>query len=332
LAWAAAVVPCCPRRTCTDVGLITLTPDQVRAAKVSGLPTLSSFDAALIAQYTVGISNGINQAGRWKFDQSSVNYGVVTADQNNRNYRAFLLGDVDGSWLASPLRPALLSAPTKESVIASVPFIASTPKSTVNVPFRIDNLQGNTIGSYQFSIEYDPNVLEAVPSAASVVGTMSESLTVISNSPTPGLLKVAVYGALPVSGDGVYVNLHFSVIGGEGSASPLNIIGFRFNNGVDEIFSQNGGLSVVAASNNAVLTGRTLSAGRSPVGNARITLTGTDGIVRSTTSNPFGYFEFSGLSTGETYTIEAASKRFTFVSRSVVIDSNAVDLELISDQ
>ncbi len=314
------------------VGLITLTPDQIRAAKVSGLPTLSSFDAALIAQYTVGIPNGINQAGRWKFDQTSINYGAVTADHNNQNYRAFLLGDVDGNWLASPLRPALLAAPTKESVIASVPFIASTPKSTVNVPFRIDNLQGKTVGSYQFSVEYDPNVLEAVPSAASVLGTMSESLTVISNSPSPGLLKVAVYGAVPVSGDGVYVNLRFAVTGGIGTSSPLNIAGFRFNNGVDEVFAQNGGLSVVASSNNAVLSGRTLSAGRNPVGNARITLTGTDGVVRSTTSNPFGYFEFSGLSTGQTYTIEAASKRFTFVSRNVVIDSNAVDLELISDQ
>ncbi len=315
------------------VGLITLTPDQIKAAKVSGLPTLSSFDAALIAQYTVGISNGINQTGRWKFDQPSVNYGVVTSDLNNQNYRAFLLGDVDGSWLASPPPPlAQLSQPTKNSVIASVPFTAATPKATINVPFRIDNLQGKTVGSYQFTLEYDPGVIEAVPNAASVLGTNSESLTVISNSPTPGVLKVAVYGALPVSGDGVYVNLRFAVTGGPGSVSPLNIVGFRFNNGVDEVYSQNGGISVVASSNKAVLTGRTLSAGRSPVGNARITLTGSDGIVRSTTSNPFGYFEFSGLSTGETYTIEAASKRFVFVSRSVVIDSSAVDIELVSDQ
>ena len=58
------------------VGLITLTPDQIVAAKVSGPLTtmLSSFDAALIAQKVVGICNPINMAGVWMFSPGSVSH------------------------------------------------------------------------------------------------------------------------------------------------------------------------------------------------------------------------------------------------------------------
>src|ERR1035437_1346958 len=49
------------------VGLITLTASQQKAAKVSELPALSSFEAALIAQWIVGIDNPINHTGTWKF-------------------------------------------------------------------------------------------------------------------------------------------------------------------------------------------------------------------------------------------------------------------------
>ena len=52
---------------------------------------------------------------------------------------------------------------------------------------------------------------------------MDESLTIVSNSPTPGLLKVAVYGAVPVYGDGVYVYLRFKVTGKAGTATPLQL-------------------------------------------------------------------------------------------------------------
>ena len=42
---------------------------------------------------------------------------------------------------------------------------------------------------------------------------------------------MVVYGALPASVDGVYVNLHFKAVGRSGSQTPMNISGFRINDG-----------------------------------------------------------------------------------------------------
>jgi len=65
--------------------------------------------------------------------------------------------------------------------------------------------------------------------AATIGGTLSDGMGIAVNAAEPGLIRVAVYGALPVTGDGVYTNLRFTVIGAPGTVSPLTISDFRFN-------------------------------------------------------------------------------------------------------
>ena len=67
------------------------------------------------------------------------------------------------------------------------------------------------IDAFQFDLWFDPSVISPAAVAASLNGTLADSLSVVANSSQPGLLKVAVYGAFPVSGDGVYVDLRFRV-------------------------------------------------------------------------------------------------------------------------
>ena len=112
------------------------------------------------------------------------------------------------------------------------------------IPFRIDDLGGIGVGSYQFDLIYDPSVITPADAAASITGAMDESLTVVSNSPSPGLLKVAVYGAVPVYGDGVYVYIRFKVTGSAGTATPLQLGGFRLNDGTDATALKGGSLIV----------------------------------------------------------------------------------------
>ena len=69
---------------------------------------------------------------------------------------------------------------------------------------------------------------------------MSEGMSVVSNSPMPGLLKVAVYGGIGVSNDGFYVSFRFTTTGNAGTNTPLTISGFRVNDGADEIIVTNG--------------------------------------------------------------------------------------------
>ena len=148
------------------------------------------------------------------------------------NYSAYLMGDVNGDWdpAVAPFTPDS-DLFFEDAVVASAPYMAAEAGTQIIVPIRLENLKRMEVGAFQFDIAFDPAVIESGTPAVSVTGTLSESLKVTSNYFTPGLLKVAIYGAVPVGGDGVYVNLEFRVIGSPGSASVVQISGFRLNGG-----------------------------------------------------------------------------------------------------
>jgi hypothetical protein len=240
------------------VGLIALSPTQIQAAKVSGptTSTLTSFDAALIAQKVVGICDPPNQAGQWKFSPSSVAHpsGVIGSSLVE-NYTAIMMGDVNGDWNPSGANRGLnlASTPSDHAVRVSTADVTAVQGAEVLVPLRIENLNGKPVTSYQFDIEYDPAVITPARIAADLAGTLSEGLAVVSNVPVPGTLRVAVYGVLPVTGDGVYLNLKFTVLAGIGSSSPVTITAFGINDGVDEIAATSGTLTVSGDSEAAKL-------------------------------------------------------------------------------
>ena len=65
-----------------------------------------------------------------------------------------------------------------------------------------------------------------------VVGTASRGLTAVVNANEPGLLRIAVYGALPIDGNDLLLNLRFTTVGAPGSVSPLTWERFMFNEGL----------------------------------------------------------------------------------------------------
>ena len=108
------------------VSLITLTPDQLIAADVSGLHTISSFDAALIAQKVVGICSGSNHSGEWVFSPASVPHPGGVVGSLTENYRAVMIGDVSGDWdPMGPQRPQIIRRFGVPDVKASVPVTES---------------------------------------------------------------------------------------------------------------------------------------------------------------------------------------------------------------
>lgn len=313
------------------VRLITLGETQIEAGKVSGLSQLTSFDAALVAQYVVCIGSPINQSGQWKFAPASVTVGANTA----QNFEGILKGDVNGSWTADTMfaetNPLAAASDAQNAVLVSLPDTSAAQGSLVSLPLRFDKLGGNLVGSYQFDIEYDPAVVEPVQGAAIVAGTNAETLSVLSNAPRPGLLKVVVYGAQTVGGDGVYANLRFNVIGGSGAATSLGIRGFRLNNAQAEVVISDGRL-IVAAASNPMIRGRILAPTGESLARARVVLTTMTGERRTVLSNSFGGFEFTGLAAGETCTISVAAKGFRFTPRIVSITTSVIDLDMIAEQ
>jgi hypothetical protein len=311
------------------VGLDTLTPEQQAAANVSGLSSISSFDAALIAQWIVGIANPINQTGKWKFTPSSRSLGVVNADQTGQGFSAILMGDVTGDWTTSPTaRPARLLS--EDAVRASAAEIAGQHGDVVTVPIRLENMSGTTLRSYQFDVEYDPAVLTPLDGAADIAGTKGEGMMVVSHSPEPGLLKVAVFGSLPVSGDGVYADLRFTAMGNAGSSTSLSIKRFRIDDGSTDTATVNGRVTITSAAHTSSINGRVLATDGRPLSRMNVVMTSTSGEAFTAVTSSFGYFSFDGLTVGETYTLRVESKRYRFGDTAVSVTDSIAEVELIA--
>jgi hypothetical protein len=313
------------------VHLIELSTDQQLVAKVSGplTPVLSSYDASLIAQKVVGICSGINQAGQWKFTPPSVDHANGITMNFTENYSAYMMGDVDGDWNPTgAMRPMQFDIPTKDAVIASVPALTAGPGGELTVPFRIDNLAGKAVGAYQFEVAFDPAVIRPADVAAAITGTMSEGLSVVSHSPEPGLLKVAVYGALPVNGDGVYAELRFTVTGTVGSSTPLAISGFILNDNTAEVTTVGGSVKIVDETRLPSIIGRLVTSTGDPVAGGMVTLTDSTGRSRSAVAGRDGAFAFGDLISGQTYTlrVNAAGYGFAPVTISAADRVTAVDM------
>jgi hypothetical protein len=243
------------------------------------------------------------------------------------------MGDVDGNWSpAGANRPALLRD-NPNAIQASLANVDTQPGSTIEVPLSISNLNGAGVDAYQFDIEYDPAVVEPAQVAADLTGTISSSLAVAFNVPTPGLLKVVVYGAIPATGDGTYINLRFNTIGAAGSSSPLSISEFIINSGTEAVSVTNGQVTVSGASgNSSTLTGRLLSATGRPVPSGSVTLVASNrDATQTVVADTKGRFQFQSLTVGETYTVTVRSKGYRFTPATVSVTAGATAMDLIAE-
>jgi hypothetical protein len=128
--------------------------------------------------------------------------------------------------------------------IVSLPDVSAATGTSVTLPLRLDELQWVDVNAFQFDLTYDPSVVSPADAAATITGTMSEGLNVVYNSKEPGLLRVTVYGAIPAIGDGVYLDLHFKVIGDAGTSTPLTIENFRLGDGASAVNVKSGVLTI----------------------------------------------------------------------------------------
>ncbi len=76
------------------------------------------------------------------------------------------------------------------------------------------------------------------------------------------------------------------------------------------------------------ISGRALSAEGRGMQNTLVTLTRSDGTIKTAISNPFGYFRINNVAAGETYIISARSKRVQFANQTqvVFVSENITDL------
>jgi hypothetical protein len=79
-------------------------------------------------------------------------------------------------------------------------------------------------------------------------------------------------------------------------------------------------------SNPVTISGRVLSSGGKGLQNAFVRLRDSAGQIRTVITNPFGYYRFTDVIAGATYTVEASAKRHSFLPITVPVERERDDL------
>ena len=124
----------------------------------------------------------------------------------------------------------LVSTGVASSVVVTVPDTTVRTGSTFLLPVRVDDVTDLGIISYQFTLTFDSDVLEAGGvSKEGCLGGQWGDPTV--NTTVPGEVTVVNYGIVPLAGSGPLVKVEFLVLGNPGETSPFTFSPFTFNEG-----------------------------------------------------------------------------------------------------
>lgn len=229
-------------------------------ADVTGADDITSLDATAIATWVVSLPTNFYFTGDWRFGPSTINHAFVGTETDN--FLAFLMGEVSGNWcdplefgpgFCNPLgftvagsRPVAGQRQTE----VTAPKMTAPVGSNVVIPVNVTGAANKGIISYQFDLRYDPTVIQPQANAVSLANTVSNRLWVVTNATTPGLLRVAVFGAFPIDDSGVLLNFNFTAVGNAFTVSPLKWENFIFNEGNIRMTTFGGEVALTAPASN----------------------------------------------------------------------------------
>lgn len=223
-------------------GVSVLTGNQFTVANASGSGGVTSFDAGLIARYAASLPDS-GLTARWVFQPFDRIYSDVTTNITGQDYTALLMGEVSGNWSNSATRPVRSSGDKTSEITVNLPK-TSAENGQINVPIDVRGVSDKGIISYEFDLRYDPSIIQPLAEPIDIKGTASRGHNVVANATEPGLLRVVVYGPMPIDKDGVLLNLRFAAVGTAGSISPLTLERMTFNEGDQAVVATNGQIEI----------------------------------------------------------------------------------------
>lgn len=236
-------------------GTNLLSGNALVVADVSGNNLIQSFDAAQIARYSTN-SPPFGQTGTWKFftipnipfppgtTPTSRTYPTI-ADISGQDYTGLLMGDVSGNWINTGVRPINRYNGPERATAVNLPHSSAVAGKDFVLPVSVEGANNKGIVSYEFVLRYDPSVIQPQADPIGVSGTVSRGLTAVANAREPGVLRVALYGAIPINANGLLLNLRFLAVGAPGSISPLTWDRLMFNEGFPESKTFDGKVLIV---------------------------------------------------------------------------------------
>ncbi|MBK8464478.1 MAG: hypothetical protein IPL32_01480 [Chloracidobacterium sp.] len=165
----------------------------------------------------------------------------------------------------TPTGAASPTATGTPPVTVSLPNVSASPGSTITIPITVGDTTGRGIISYDLNIDYNPAVLQPAGGLActgnacfDVTGTLSSAMSITPNATFNGHFIISAFQAANLAGAGTLINLRFTVVGANGTSSPLTFAdytdpnqifhtGFTWNEGDPPAFTTNGSVTVGAA-------------------------------------------------------------------------------------
>jgi hypothetical protein len=144
--------------------------------------------------------------------------------------------------LKNPGKPASETA----AVTVTAPSSEIAAGTNFTIPIAVSDTTGRGIISYQFDVHYNPAVIQPQANAVEVAGTISSGLAAVFNPIVPGTIKVVVYGAYPLTGQGTLINMNFTAVGPAASVSPISWANFMFNEGNPGGSAQDGQIKIIS--------------------------------------------------------------------------------------
>ncbi|NOY60609.1 MAG: T9SS type A sorting domain-containing protein [Calditrichaeota bacterium] len=163
------------------VRLRTLSSDAQLAADVSRDDLVGTYDAALIARYSVGLPRlPDSHVGEWTFIPAVREYQNLSKDFQNQDFRGVLLGNVHGGWQAStsgnrkvlPEHFALPDLVVKAGEIVELPLVFLGDKNTISfdISVRFDSMRLKFTGIKRTGLSEESHLFSHVQNGELRVG------------------------------------------------------------------------------------------------------------------------------------------------------------------
>ena len=192
----------------------------------------------------------------------------------------------------------------------SIPALTSKTGVPLTVPVNVSDISGLGARSADFTINFDPDIVQPTGTAANNWGVALGSVgtsngggrTLTVTRPAPGTLVLSIFGVNDMQGAGALVNLNFNIVGEPMESTGVLFASFVFNEGEPCTNTSNGSIGIISGAVSGTVTFG--NAGTAPFAKTvrDVNIAAAGSIPRADTTETDGTYSMDSFGAGQ-YTV-----------------------------